>query len=73
MKFEESPSKKLINALNEFGETKIDKKICVVTFKPTKITIDNILKVTKSHGVTILDLQTKDANLEDVFITLTKN
>ena len=73
MKFEESPSKKLINALNEFGETKIDKKICVITFKPTKITIDNILKVTKSHGVTILDLQTKDANLEDVFITLTKN
>ena len=32
-----------------------------------------ILKVTKNHGSTILDLQTKDANLEDVFISLTQN
>ena len=34
--------------------------------------IDKILKVTKNHGLTILDLQTKDANLEDVFISLTQ-
>ena len=35
--------------------------------------IYEILKVTKNHGLTILDLQTKDANLEDVFISLTQN
>ena len=73
MKFEESPNKKLINDLKKFGETKIIKKVCEITFKPTNITIDKILKVTKSHGLTILDLQTKDANLEDVFMSLTKN
>ena len=73
MKFEESPNKKLINDLNKFGETKIIKKVCEITFKPTNTTIDKILKVTKSHGLTILDLQTKDANLEDVFMSLTKN
>jgi len=73
MKFEESPNKKLINDLNKFGETKIIKKVCEITFKPTNVTIDKILKVTKSHGLTILDLQTKDANLEDVFMSLTKN
>ena len=73
MKFEESPNKKLINDLNKFGETKIIKKVCEITFKPTNVMIDKILKVTKSHGLTILDLQTKDANLEDVFISLTQN
>ena len=73
MRFEKTPNKKLINALNKFGKTEIDKKNCVITFKPTNISIDKILKVTKIHGFTILDLQTKDANLEDVFISLTKN
>ena len=73
MKFEDSPNKTLINALSRFGETKILKKVCQITFKPTKVSIDKILKVTKNHGLTILDLQTKDANLEDVFISLTQN
>ena len=52
MKFEEPPNKKLINDLNKFGETKIIKKVCEITFKPTNITIDKILKVTI---VTLLD------------------
>ena len=73
MRFEETPNKELITDLNRFGETKIDKKVCVITIKPTNISIDKIIKVTKFHGFTILDLQTKDANLEDVFISLTKN
>ena len=73
MKFEESPNKKLITDLNKFGKTKIIKKVCEISFKPTNVTIDKILKVTKNHGFTILDLQTKDANLEDVFISLTQN
>ena len=73
MRFEESLDKTLINALNKFGETKIFKKACEITFKPTNVSIDKILKVTKNHGFTILDLQTKDANLEDVFISLTQN
>ena len=73
MKFKESPNKTLINTLREFGETKIVRKVCEITFKPTNVSIDKILRVTKDHGLTILDLQTKDANLEDVFISLTKN
>jgi len=73
MKFENSPNKTLINALSRFGETKILKKVCEINFKPTKVSIDKILKVTKDHGLTIIDLQTKDANLEDVFISLTQN
>ena len=58
---------------NKFGETKIDNEVCVITFKPTNTNIDKILQVTKRQGFTLLDLQTKDANLEDVFISLTKN
>ena len=73
MRFEESPNKILINALSKFGKTKFLKKACEITFKPTNVSIDKILKVTKNHGFTILDLQTKDANLEDVFISLTQN
>ena len=66
-------NKTLINALSRFGETKILKKACEITFKPTNVTIEKILKVIKNNGLTILDLQTKDANLEDVFMSLTKN
>ena len=73
MKFAESPNKTFINALSKFGETKILKKVCEITFKPTNVSIDKILKVTKNYGFTILDLKTKDANLEDVFISLTQN
>ena len=73
IKFDDSPNKTLINALSRFGETKILKNVCEITFKPTKVSIDKILKVTKNHGFNILDLQTKDANLEDVFISLTQN
>ena len=73
MKFEVSPNKILISALSKFGETKFLKKACEITFKPSDVSIDKILKVTKKHGFTILDLQTKDANLEDVFISLTQN
>ena len=73
MKFKETPNKILINALSKFGETKFPKKACEITFEPTNVSIDKILNVTKNHGFTILDLQTKDANLEDVFISLTQN
>ena len=73
IKFEKYPNKKLINDLNKFGKTKIIKKVCEITFKPTNVTIEKILKVIKNNGLTILDLQTKDANLEDVFMSLTKN
>ena len=62
----------------KFGGTSVGnidriKKVCKITFKPTNVSIDKILKVIKNHGLTILDLQTKDANLEDVFISLTQN
>ena len=58
---------------DKFGETKIMNKICEITFEPTNVSIAKILEVTKNNGSTILDLKTKDANLEDVFISLTQN
>ena len=35
--------------------------------------IEDIINIIKSEGVEIIDISTKDGNLEDVFIQLTKN
>ena len=63
----------LINNLKMFGKTKIFQKSCEITFKPQEYSIDKILNVVKKSGLKIIDLQTKDVNLEDVFISLTKD
>ena len=73
IKFETIPNKKLVKELNNFGETKVIKNRFEITFKPTIISIDMILKVIKKYDLIILDLKTKDANLEDVFVSLTQN
>ena len=73
IKFDEFPNKTLIKSLKKFGLINVFQKSCKITFEPSKTSIDTILKVVKKRNIKIIDLKTKDANLEDVFISLTKN
>ena len=73
IRFDKFPEDQLVNNLKMFGNTKIFQKSCEITFKPKEYSIDKILNVVKKSGLKIIDLQTKDVNLEDVFISLTKD
>jgi len=44
-----------------------------ISYERNKHKIEDIINIIKSEGVEIIDLSTKDGNLEDVFIQLTKN
>ena len=45
----------------------------IISYEKNKHKIENIINIIKSEGVEIIDISTKDGNLEDVFIQLTKN
>ena len=45
----------------------------MISYERNKHKIEDIINIIKSEGVEIIDISTKDGNLEDVFIQLTKN
>ena len=45
----------------------------IISYERNKHKIEDIINIIKSEGVEIIDISTKDVNLEDVFIQLTKN
>ncbi len=45
----------------------------IIYYERNKHKIEDIINIIKSEGVEIIDISTKDGNLEDVFIQLTKN
>jgi len=45
----------------------------IISYERNKHKIEDIINIFKSEGVEIIDISTKDGNLEDVFIQLTKN
>ena len=45
----------------------------IISYERNKHKIEDIINIIKSEGVEIIDISTKDGNLEDVFIQLTKN
>ena len=63
-------SKKKVNGLS--FSSNLSKDI-IVTYERNKHKIEDIINIIKSEGVEIIDITTKDGNLEDVFIQLTKN
>ena len=50
----------------------IDKEF-VITYEKNKINIEEIIKLIQKNNAKIVDLHTDDGDLEDVFLTLTKN
>ena len=63
-------SKKKVNGLSFSSNLNND---IIVTYERNKHKIEDIINIIKSEGVEIIDITTKDGNLEDVFIQLTKN
>jgi len=45
----------------------------IISYERNKHKIEDIINIIKNEGVEIFDISTKDGNLEDVFIQLTKN
>jgi ABC-2 type transport system ATP-binding protein len=43
----------------------------VVRYKPSRVRIDRLLDAVRAEGLEIVDLQTREADLEEVFVTLT--
>ena len=71
IKFKNNIDKKSEQALKKIGTIKFDSNELQINFKPDKISMKNIIKIIYETDIDIIDLSTKDASLEDVFINIT--
>ncbi len=73
IKFEKNITSKIKNFFKKIGKVKFTDKNCELSFSPSKTSMNNIFNFLKQNNIKILDLQTKDVNLEDVFLMFTKH
>ena len=74
VKFSVNKKVELIDTLkNEFKIIKNNEKELVVSYEKNIINIQEIIDVIKSQEIDIFDVQSRDPDLEDVFISLTNN
>ena len=71
IKFKNNIDKKSEQALKKIGTIKFDSNELQINFKPDKISMKKIIKIIYETDIDIVDLSTKDASLEDVFINIT--
>ena len=71
IKFKNNIDKKSEQALKKIGIIKFDSNELQINFKPDKISMKKIIKIIYETDIDIIDLSTKDASLEDVFINIT--
>tara|TARA_B100001250_G_scaffold413516_1_gene447916 strand:+ start:114 stop:1043 length:930 start_codon:yes stop_codon:yes gene_type:complete len=50
-----------------------DNDLLVITYEKNKLAIENIIEFIQKQNIKIKDISTEDGDLEDVFISLTKN
>ena len=60
-------------SLKKIGNVKIVSDTIEITFKPNETSMNSIIKTLYNSSLDILDLSTKDASLEDVFINMINN
>lgn len=60
-------------SLKKIGNVKIVSDTVEITFKPNETSMNSIIKTLHNSSLDILDLSTKDASLEDVFINMINN
>jgi len=60
-------------SLKKIGNVKIVSDTVELTFKPNETSMNSIIKTLYNSSLDILDLSTKDASLEDVFINMINN
>ncbi len=61
------------NILNSLKISSNDKNSLSVIYEKSKININDLIQTIEKQGINILDISTDDGDLEDVFLTLTKN
>ena len=71
--FDKNPSKITLKKLETFGKLTVIKNNCILNYEPSKVSVDKILDLLKESQIKIIDLNTKEVNLEDVFTSLTKD
>ena len=71
IKFKNNIDKKSEQALKTIGTIKFVSNELQINFKPDKISMKKIIKIIYETDIDIIDLSTKDASLEDVFINIT--
>ena len=60
-------------SLKKIGDVKVVSDTVEITFKPNETSMNSIIKTLYNSSLDILDLSTKDASLEDVFINMINN
>ena len=71
IKVKKDIDKKTEQDLKKIGTLKINSNELQINFKPNQISMKNIIKILYESNLDIIDLSTKDASLEDVFINIT--
>ena len=64
-------SKESKESLKKIGTLKIKENELQINFKPSKVSMKNVIKIIYESNLDIIDLSTKDVSLEDVFINIT--
>ena len=73
IKVKKDINEKSEQALKKIGTLKINSNELQINFKPNEISMKNIIKIIYESNLDIIDLSTKDASLEDVFINITSH
>ena len=74
VKFSVSKKVKLIdNVKSQIKVIKNDEKELIVSYEKNIINIQEIIDLVKSQKIDIFDVQSRDPDLEDVFVKLIKN
>ena len=71
IKVKHNVDKKTEEAFKKIGALKINSNELQISFKPNEVSMKSILKIIYESNLDIVDLSTKDASLEDVFINIT--
>ncbi len=66
------PLERLPDALAEHGAALDDAGRLIVRYRPSRARIDRVLETIRHEGLEIVDLQTREADLEEVFVKLTR-
>ena len=73
IKVKKDIDKKTEQDLKKIGTLKINSNELQINFKPNQTSMKNIIKILYESNLDIIDLSTKDASLEDVFINITSH
>ena len=73
IKFKDTIPNNVKKDFRTLGKVSFQNQICNINYKPSKVSINEVIEFFKEKKIKILDLKTRDIKLEDVFLMLTKD